>query len=79
MINQSIEYQFLRKINNINLIDKETLNTQNLNKSVFSQQIPATALTSNVFTFGSQKLNESQYPNIQNKNGKRTFSNIFSD
>ena len=67
------------KINNINLIDNETQNTQNLNKSVFSQQIPATAFASNVFTFGSQKLNESQYPNIQNKNGKRTFSNIVSD
>ena len=50
-----------------------------MNKSVFSQQIPATAFASNVFTFGSQKLNESQYPNIQNKNGKRTFSNIVSD
>ena len=50
-----------------------------MNKSVFSQQILATAFASNVLTFGSKKLNESQYQNIQNKNGKRTFSNIVSD
>ena len=56
------------KINN-----KDILNTQNMNKSVFSQQTPSTAFASNVLTLGCQKLNESQYPNIQNKIGKRTF------
>ena len=58
---------------------KETNNVKSLNQSVFSQPATATSFASNIFTFGSNKINKSLNPNIQNKNSKRTYSKIVSD
>ena len=46
---------------------------------VCSQPSTSTSFASNIFTFDSNKINQSLYPNIQNKKSKRTFSNIVSD
>ena len=58
---------------------KETNNVKSLNQSVFSQPATATSFASNIFTFDNNKINQSLNPISQNKNSKRTYSNIVSD